>query len=281
MGCGTFGYVITNPQSLPKERQNRFRAFYCGLCRTLRRQYGLKGALTLSYDMTFLAVLLNALYEPEETAGAERCPAHPLRRHDYVTSEVVDYAAAMNLALAYHKMADNWRDDHSLLSAGEMRLFEHAYSKVSGRYSDKCRAIEAWLDEIHAIENTGAEDIDPPVNATGRLLGELFVYRSGDAWEEWLRGMGDGLGRFIYFMDAYEDLPGDLRHGRFNVLKGPSQTEGYEEMCHSAMLMMLGDAAGAFEQLPIVLDEDILRNILYSGVWSKYAFLQKKRRERK
>ena len=50
----------------------------------------------------------------------------------------------------------------------------------------------------------------------------------------------------------------------------------YEELCRSAMMMMVAEATEAFEQLPIILDADIIRNVLYSGVWSRYAFLQEK-----
>ena len=95
-----FGYIVANPQTLPKDRQQRFRAMYCGLCKALRSRHGLTGGATLSYDMTFLAVLLNALYEPEERAGEERCLIHPLKKHGCVTSEAMDYAADINVMLA-------------------------------------------------------------------------------------------------------------------------------------------------------------------------------------
>ena len=78
-----FGYIVTNLNALDADRQKRFRALYCGLCRTLRKRHGFAGSATLSYDLTFLALLLNALYEPGEEAGAERCPAHPAKRHEY------------------------------------------------------------------------------------------------------------------------------------------------------------------------------------------------------
>ena len=68
-----FGYIVTNQKALPEDRQRRFRALYCGLCRTLRKRHGLAGSATLSYDLTFLAALLNALYEPGEVEGRERC----------------------------------------------------------------------------------------------------------------------------------------------------------------------------------------------------------------
>ncbi len=272
-----FGYVVTNPDALPKERQRRFRAMYCGLCATLRRRHGLSGSATLSYDMAFLALLLNALYEPGEQAGRERCPAHPAKPHDYVLSPVMDYAADMNVALAYHKCLDNWRDDRNLLSAGEGALLKRAYRRVQAAWPEKCAAVEDWLGEIHRLEDRQLMDIDAPVNATGRMLGKLFVWPKDDAWADGLRAVGDGLGRFIYFMDAYEDLPRDLRRRRYNPLKALRDRPDYEAMCKASMTMMIADATEAFERLPVVLDADIIRNVLYSGVWSKYAFLQSKR----
>lgn len=272
-----FGYVIINPEALPKERQRRFRAVYCGLCAALRERHGLTGSATLSYDMTFLALLLNALYEPGEARGSERCPAHPLEKHNFVRSPVMDYVADMNVALAYHKCLDNWSDDRDLLAAGQGALLKRAYRKVVQNYPDQCAAIEAWLKEIHAIEAKGLQQIDPPVNATGKMLGELFVWPGDATWSRELRAIGDGLGRFIYFMDAYEDLPRDARKGNYNPLKSLRDREDYEALCKDALTMMIADATDAFESLPVVLDADIIRNVLYSGVWSKYALLQKKR----
>ena len=47
--------------------------------------------------------------------------------------------------------------------------------------------------------------------------------------------------------------------------------------------MMMSECSKAFEQLPIVENTDILRNILYSGVWCKYELInaQKQKGNRK
>ena len=272
-----FGYIVANPKSLSEEGQQRLRSFYCGLCRTLKTRHGLMGTATLSYDLTFLALLLNALYEPAEETGRERCLAHPLKVHHYVSSTVMDYVADMNVALAYHKFRDNWLDDRNLLAAGEAAMLAKAYRRVERQYPDRCAVIEAWLQEIHDLEGADRLEIDLPVNATGRMMGELFIWPCRTEWAELLRKVGDGLGRFIYFMDAYDDLPRDLRRGSYNPLAPLRNRENYEQLCHDAMMMMVADATGAFEQLPILQDADIIRNVLYSGVWSKYVYLQEKR----
>lgn len=276
VGLALFGYIVPNQSALNDAQNARFRAVYCGLCRVLRRRHGWVGASTLSYDLTFLGILLAALYEPEEERGEERCPTHPLKRHAYAVCKPLEYVADMNVALAYYKCLDNWTDEHSAVSLGEAKLLKRGYRRVSERHPDKCAAIESWLREIHEIESRPEGDIDAPVNSTGRMLGELFCYEDG-YWSESLRIMGDGLGRFIYFMDAYDDLPGDVRHNRFNPLKPFRERPDFEAMCKDALTMMVADCTQEFERMPIVQDADLLRNVLYSGVWSRYVQIQKKR----
>ncbi len=274
-----FGYVITNIKTLSEEERTRFRALYCGMCRTLKRRYGNLGRMTLSYDMTFVAMVLSALYEPEEERGSERCAAHPLKPHPYAQSAPMDYAADLNVLLAWHKCADNWQDDRSPAALAEMRALSRAYRGASERLPEKARAIEAWMDGIREIERGGAEEIDPPMNLTGAMMGELFRWR-GDYWADGLRRMGDALGRFIYLMDAYDDLPRDAKRGRFNPLKPMMGAPDFEELCKRALTMMLADCAEAFEELPVVKDAGLIRNILYSGVWARYLYIQQRKQKR-
>ena len=58
-----FGYVIPDRASLSPEAQSRYRSAYCGLCRRIDALHGLRGRFTLSYDLTFLNLLLCSLYE--------------------------------------------------------------------------------------------------------------------------------------------------------------------------------------------------------------------------
>ena len=274
-----FGYVITNCKTLSEEERARFRALYCGMCRTLRQRYGNLGRLTLSYDMTFVAMVLSALYEPGERGGEERCAAHPVRPHAYAVNPMMDYAADLNVMLAYHKCADNWEDDRNPAFLAAKGALARAYRRAAARRPEKAKAIEEWMEGIREIENSGREEIDAPVNLTGRMMGELFRCRD-DYWADELRRMGDALGRFIYFMDAYDDLRSDVRRGKFNPLKSMMDAPDFEELCKRALTMMLADCADAFEVLPVVKDADLIRNILYSGVWARYLYIQDRKAKR-
>lgn len=267
-----FGYVMANRDKLTPEEERRFRACYCGLCRALRLRHGLRGQMTLSFDMTFLLMVLESLYEPEEICGEERCYPHPNRKHPYIESEIVRYAADMNVALAYHKLMDDWADERRLVKRAQAALLKRQYAQVEKAYPQKCAAIEACIRELSAIERRREMDIDAPANCFGRLLGELFVYKK-DIWEDVLRPMGEALGRFVYVMDAYDDLPEDEKKGNYNpiqALKG----DNFEEICRQALVLLIAQCTEEFEKLPLVQDVGILRNILYSGVWTKYESIR-------
>ena len=119
------------------------------------------------------------------------------------------------------------------------------------------------------LEKEDSTDIDRAAGCFGRMMGELLVMRE-DVWTETLRKMGFFLGKFIYIMDAYEDLEEDRKAGRYNPLKKLAEKEDYEEEMRQILCMMMGECSAEFEKLPCLLDVDILRNILYDGVWNRY-----------
>ena len=225
--------------------------------------------------MTFLLVLLSSLYEPSESLTSARCLTHPLKKREGICNDLNDYCADMNLALAYHKCRDDWTDDHSLAGMAEAKLLERAYRQVEARYPEKCVAIQRCLQEIDSLEQESCLDPDGPANLTARMLGEIFVYRN-DYWAVPLRTIGEGLGRFIYLMDAYDDLPADRRRKRYNPLAEFSGQADYESLVKDSLTLVIAECTQAFELMPLVQDVEILRNILYSGVWSRYRQKQAK-----
>ena len=274
-----FGYVTIAGSALSPERQARYRAHYCGLCQTLGRRHGPVGQMTLSYDVTFLYLLLSSLYEPEEVSGTARCVPHPFKAHEYVQNELADYCCDMNIAVAYHKCMDDWKDDHSPIGRAEAALLQRGYDRVSAQYPEKCRRIEACLQALGKLEKEDASALDGAANLSGEMLGILYRYKE-DLWADTLERMGKALGRFIYLMDAYDDLDKDIRKNRFNALREYRNRDDYEAFVKESLTLLIAECTDAFETLPLVQDMDILRNILYAGCWTRYQ-LKQARRDRK
>lgn len=269
-----FGYMAVAVKELTEAEHRHYRAYYCGLCRALQREYGQKSRLTLSNDLTFLAILLSSLYEPKERSAALRCMLHPLQKQPSVQNAAVSYAAAMNILLTYHKLLDNREDDKSVLSAAGAKLLRGAYEKVRMQYPEKCAAVLECLRAIRALEAQESRDVDALCRLSGQMLGTVFAWKK-DAWEGLLRAVGEGLGQFIYFMDAYEDYDDDLRKGRFNPLTELHRQADYEEFCLGTLKMLVADAMAAFDLLPLEKDLSILKNVMYTGIWASYARMHK------
>ncbi|MBO4837453.1 MAG: hypothetical protein J5564_07140 [Clostridia bacterium] len=275
-----FGYVMVNPDALSETEKQRFRSYYCGLCRTLKSEFGNAGRLTLSNDMTFLSLLLSALYEPQETQLQERCLLHPLRPHPAVSQETEIYAADMNILLAYHKCLDDLEDGSRLRGRTGKAALKKAYDKASRRRPLQRDAIADSLDGIRSLEREKDPDLDSLARRAGQMLGACYVWKQ-DAFAPYLRRMGEALGRFVYLMDAWEDYDDDLRCGRFNPLSVMRSDPDYEQRVEEILTMEMAQCTQAFDCLPVIQDSQLIRNVLYSGVWGKYALIRERRKEKK
>jgi len=265
-----FGFISAAPQLLCEEQRARYRACYCGLCRAIKERHGELSRLTLSYDMTFLVLLLSSLYEPEEKSGSDKCIAHPAKEHEWWRSPVTDYAADMNVALSYLKCMDDWNDDSDLVKLAAAKSLKPAFQDIALRYPRQCEAMKKSMDGLSEIEK---DLLTPKPDAAsacfGRLMAELFVLYE-DRWAPTLRSLGDGLGRFIYIMDACIDLKGDKRYYRYNPMKPLFGALDEEKRFRDILEMLLGGAVRAFDALPLVQDAALMKNILSFGVWNQF-----------
>ena len=134
-----YGYVIVNKPELKFKEYDRYRSYYCGLCDILREQYGIRGQVSLSYDMTFLVILLTGLYEPQTAYLEERCIIHPVAKHPVRKNEVTSYVADMNVLMAYYKCVDDWKDEKKVTRLTYSRLLKGQVKKICGKYPQKAR----------------------------------------------------------------------------------------------------------------------------------------------
>ena len=264
-----FGYVTAAADKLSAEQKKRYKAVYCGLCRTLKERHGSLARFALTYDMTFLVILLSALYEPEELSGSEKCPAHPAKEHGYIRTEMTDYAADMTMVLGYLNCLDDWHDDGNVISLAESAALKAAYLKVRENYPRQCAQIEKSLAELEKIEKSRELLPDAAASCFGSLMAELFVFRE-DRWSRDLRDMGMALGRFIYVMDACIDLKGDKRYYRYNPMLPLYGSIDEEKRFRNILEMLMAQCIESFEAMPILQDADIIRNILCFGVWTRF-----------
>ena len=274
-----FGYVVINRPELKVRHYDEYHSWYCGLCRELKERFGIRGQISLTYDMTFVILLLDGLYEPPVKKGVTCCAVHPLIRQTVRKSAATEYGADMNLLLSYYKCMDDWKDEKKLSRLLYAKLIEGKNRKLSAGYEKKAERILSLLKELTELEKAGETDIDRMSGCFGRLMEEVLCWKE-DQWEKRLRRLGFYLGKYIYLLDAYDDLEEDLKKGSYNPFTDACKSEGFDTYVQGLLTMMITETCREFEKLPILKHEEILRNILYSGVWCRFAQVKKKRGEK-
>jgi hypothetical protein len=264
-GAAVFGYVRANRRALSPEERKRYDGAYCGLCRALGEKAGALGRSCLSYDMTFLSMLLSSLYNLPEQQEHCVCAARPLIPHACTINESLSYAADMNLVFAYYQALDDWKDDGKKPAKHKSEALGKYLPVISETWPRQCRIIEENLKTLGEMERANELNPDLPMNCFGELLGEIFVWRGDDTYSAPLKAMGAALGRFIYLLDACNDLRADIKKQRYNPLVA-QRSQDFTPL----LTMMMAECTAAFDTLPIKRDGGILRNVLYSGVWQNY-----------
>lgn len=273
-----FGYVVMNKPEIRFKDFDLYRSFYCGLCRELREKYGISGQITLTYDMTFVVVLLSALYEPPTQKGTTRCVIHPVCKQPVRKNAATEYGADMNVLLTYYKCMDDWEDEKKFAALGYGKILQRKNNRLSRRYPEKAEKIRKLLEKLSQMEKAGETDIDKMSGCFGQIMEEIFAWKK-DVWEGSLRRMGFYLGKFIYILDAYDDVEKDVKNGNYNPFAEKYIMKGFDEQVRQLLIMMMAQTCREFEKLPIIKYTDILRNILYSGVWCRFEAIARKRRE--
>lgn len=176
-----FGYVVINKPELKFKEFDVYKSFYCGLCYSLRSRYGFVGQFTLSYDMTFLVMLLTSLYEPKVAHSEHKCIRHPLKAQPMSSSIYSDYVADMNILLSYYKAIDDWNDDRSVLKLAFAKLLNTKHPDDSFDYAAKADSISSLLTELGTREKENETNIDVMAGLFGRIMSVLFVPKD-DQW---------------------------------------------------------------------------------------------------
>lgn len=225
-----FGYVRPLVAELKVGEYQYYKAVYCGVCKAMGGECGRTSRAFLSYDLTFLSLLLSAVNGERTQVGQGRCPANPLAKRQMIRESVfTDYAAAVCGALAAYRFRDDKADERGVrraLASLGVSVSDSWVARVKRNYPGLCEGIEEKLDALSAAESSYTEEtvsIDAPAGLFGDLLAFVCAYpfdRSEDPDAAQRKvicaSVGRHVGRWIYCVDALDDLAADAGSKRFN-----------------------------------------------------------------
>ena len=272
-----FGYISIDKPEMKVRDFETFRAYYCGLCRQIRRGYGQLPRLVLSYDCTFLYILGAALEDSIPEYAKKRCPVSPIRKRGFARDHGAEYAAAVNVLLAADNLRDKVKDDKNLGAGAMLLAYQGAYRKAGRKYPRAAASIGEALERLSQMEREKESNLDKVADAFAGMLRDIFAGLGKHKDEEKVLGhLGYNLGRWIYLADAYHDRQRDARKGAYNPFlcrygKDAAEQSGGEmkETAAFSLNSSLHAACAAYDLLEIKKHKEILDNILYSGLYKK------------
>ena len=226
----------------------------------------------------FLSILLTGLYECETKEEEHYCFLHPGKKHKCLRNKYTKYCADMNVLLAYYNLLDDWEDEKNYAAFTAAKALKKSVTRIEASYPRQTKAVQDYLEKLHACEKENNPDLDLAAGYTGEVMAEIYIPEE-DIWSDDLRQVGFYIGKFIYLMDALDDVEKDKKSGNYNPFLSIADQPDFEETAEKILLMMTAEASRAFEKLPILENVDILRNILYAGIWEKYE-MRKSAKER-
>lgn len=271
-----FGYIKPVKPEMKVKEWDTYQAVYCGLCKQLSSDYGFLARMALSYDFTFLALLSLGLAKGCSGYAQKRCPVHPLRRRFCMNAcGDLHFAASAEVFLAEAKLRDNRQDAgvlKKLLATLLLPLFGKKRRRAAAEFPALAALTETYLERQREVERAGCAGVDQAAQPTAEVLSGYFAALSEDEGQKTvLARLGYLTGRYVYLMDALDDLEKDAASGDYNVYlkRVPAgETPDFSSIrtyAKETLFLTVGQLAEAFELLELRRFRTILQNIIYLG----------------
>ncbi len=276
-----FGYVLPDKPELKIKEFEAFRAYYCGVCKAMGRSFGLFSRLTLNYDSVFLGLFLASVHKEKPELAREGCIANPIKRKWVIKgSPSVNFAADINVLLTYYKLKDNWQDERSYAALAASAAINPGYKRAAGRNTEADKKIAAAVQRLALLEKEKCDSLDRAAEPFADMMKQLLVlgYRGEDKnIGRILEWTGYNLGKWIYTIDAFDDIDKDVKTGSYNPLLLQYRYAGegiglfkdrISEEIRAGLLQALRQTTESVELLNPD-NKGILDNILYNGLFKK------------
>jgi len=275
-----FGYVRPQKSELRIREFTRYRSVYCGLCKTIGRRYGQLPRLAVSYDLTFLALLLLSLSEETTRDAMEGCILNPVRKKPVAYpagpgggDSILDVCADASILLASMKLDDDITDERSAKARAARILLSRARRRAMALRPALAATLRNGLDRFHQAErmagDAGADRQDEPAARFGDVLGSLFRLSADGRMPEreaaGLEMLGRALGAWIHRIDAFDDLERDKHNGTWNPYRALAPEEA-RLVAETGLREAEDEADRIAAILPYRQDAAIIENIVRQGL---------------
>ena len=218
------GYVQVFKPDLKVREYEIYMGYYCGVCKYIGSEYGQLPRMVLSYDAAFLALLLACVDEEPDSPKQEHCIAHHIKNKTIIRNRAIEYAGDVMLIIAWYKMLDDAHDEGKVSAKATIRLMKRLHRKLQKKYPGLCDGIEINLATLGGLEENKCANLDEAAESFSKIMEVIFregaslLYPSSQNLHETFARTGYHMGKWIYLIDAVDDIEENIESGAYNPL---------------------------------------------------------------
>ncbi len=279
-----FGYVVIDkPNILVKDFYN-YRAYYCGICKSIGNQSGQLMRCSLNYDIVLLSLLGHNYEKLEPEIKQSHCIAHPIgKKINYVIdNDILKRIADINTVLAYYKIIDDTIDEGKHKSIKLM--LTPVFNSAKKRDEAFCDRVAKSYEKLRAVEKEG-QSLEKSSDCFGYTMIAVADKLTPKS-DSLLRELLFYVGKWVYCIDAFDDLEKDYKKGCYNPflreVKEMSDTikDNIELSAREFLYSCIEKIIEIYDKMDITISEGPLSNIIYLGLKQRTEFVLTKRREK-
>ena len=273
-----FGYIRTDTPEMRVRENEYYKAVYCGLCKAQGKCTGQCSRMTLSYDVVFLALLRIVITKDKICFKRGTCIAHPFKKRTYLAfCDSLAFCSYAFAILAYGKTIDDIKDEKGTkrLKARLAKPFTSGMRKkaLKKQYHELDKKVSDGLKKLADTEQKQLPSVDTPADCFGEIMSDILSFGLEGSDAAIMKSIGRHIGRWIYIVDASDDLEDDLKKKRYNpfiyLYEGNLLTEEQKQSIVTSLKLELMSAEPAFDLIDYdgYYDiEEIIKNIIYRGM---------------
>ena len=268
-----FGYVRADTPYFYFKDDNLYRSMYCGVCKGIGQVCGQAARMGLSYDVTFLSVILHNIAGVDVKIEKSHCLTHCIRTRQMAeVDELTRRLGALNTALVYYKYTDDIQDGDK--GRGKRLWFKRGFQKVKQTYPEIERIVRENLANQEKVEKAKTESLDRAADATANMLAEFSDYALGEKKTSATHNLFYAVGKWIYLIDALDDYDKDVKKGAYNPFALAFQATCKKELLEGksgedvryAFHALFFDIRENLSQIHFHFNRDLSDNILLRGL---------------
>ena len=270
-----FGYLQIDKAALEDGQRGLYQSFMCGLCFSTKKYFSDKARIAINYDVNFFNVLFHSFRDADVQIDKRTCFFHPVKKRTVVQpTDLTDKLSIANVLLVYLNLYDDVVDEGGIKKKAALKAFKKDYLKAQRLMPNLDAALTQNYQKLRELEQSGCETLDKVCHPFAQMSQE-FCRHILQTDNKFLLNLCYNVGKWVYLIDALDDIKQDLRKGVynpvvkcFNIQSLGDVVKSYDDISF-VMYSTLNTIASCFNDLNLTKYNCLLTNLLYKSLRQK------------